>query len=104
MLSRGPLRITGVDPMIARAGDLVIASGNGLDRSNINALYLTDGARTVRAAVLEQTATAIKFQVPEEAASGIWKEGERRLFEWNIVLQTSNGDLLNYTAFGIATE
>lgn len=96
--------ITGVDPLIVSAGDLVTLSGYGLERSNIAALYLANGDRRVKAAVTEQTATAIRFKVPEGAGSAAWKEGTRRRFDWTIELETSAGDLLNYASFGIATE
>jgi len=98
------LRITRVDRVNVRAGDVVTASGNGLDRSNIDALYLTDGAFTMEAPVVEQTATAIKFSVPEQPTSGVWKAGEKRPHLWTIVLQTSNRDLLNCIGFTIAIE
>jgi Ca-activated chloride channel family protein len=96
--------ISSVDPLVARSGDLITATGDRLDPSNIVALYLTNGDRTMQAAMVEQTPNAVRFRVPENMAAGPWKEGERRRFQWSIVLETSSGDLLNYIAFGISID
>jgi VWFA-related protein len=99
-----PPRITAVDPVKANAGDLVTAQGAGLDRSNIHAVYLTDGVRTLPALLVAQTTAALQFKVPEEAAAGPWTVGQRRPFEWTLVLELVDGTLLSYTAFRIATD
>jgi hypothetical protein len=88
----------------AKAGDLVTAQGDGLDRSNIHAVYLADGVRTLPAPLVAQTTTALQFKVPEEAAAGPWTIGQRRPFEWTLVLELVDGTLLSYTAFRIATD
>lgn len=96
--------ISSVDPVIAKPGDTVTAIGTGLDRSRIDAVYLTDGTSTVEAPLREQNATAIAFQVPPALAPGNWKEGERRDFQWTIVLRTLRGELLNYLGTRIAIQ
>jgi VWFA-related protein len=99
-----PPRVTAVDPVKANAGDLVTARGNELDRSNIHGVYLTDGVRTLPAPLVAQTTTALQFKVPEEAVAGSWTVGQRRPFEWTLVLEMADGTLLSYTAFRIATD
>jgi VWFA-related protein len=99
-----PPGITAVDPVKANAGDLVTARGNGLDSSNIHAVYLADGVRTLPAPLVAQTTTALQFKVPEEAVAGPWTAGQRRPFEWTLVLEMADGTLLSYTAFRIATD
>ncbi|HEY6341056.1 MAG TPA: hypothetical protein VIY49_06155 [Bryobacteraceae bacterium] len=99
-----PPGITAVDSVKANAGDLVTARGNELDRSNIRAVYLTDGVRTLPAPLVAQTTTALQFKVPEEAVPGPWTVGQRRPFEWTLVLEMADGTLLSYTAFRIATD
>ena len=98
------LRITGIDPLHITPGEVVTATGYGLDRSNIGALYLTDGTRTVKPIVLNQTANEIQFRVPGEAAPGPWKPGEKRPRVWTVVLQTSSQDLVDFAGFRIGIE
>jgi VWFA-related protein len=104
------LRITGIDhPPHVTPGDVVTARGDGLGRSNIGALYLTDGTRTLEAVVLHQTANEIQFRIPDQAAPGPWIAGEKRPHIWTILLQTSSPDLLDhdlldFAGFGIGIE
>jgi hypothetical protein len=98
------LRIVSVDPRSARTGGLVTASGNGLDQSSVASLFLTDGARTVATEVVAQSDTEIRFRVPEQTEAGPWRVGETRPHRWTIVLQTVEGDLLQYIGFKIGIE
>jgi Ca-activated chloride channel family protein len=100
----GGLRIVGVEPRFARTGGLVTLSGNGLDRSNIASLFLTDAARTVAAEMVEQSTTEIRFKVPAQTEAGPWREGEERPHRWSIMLQTTGGELLQYIGFKIGIE
>lgn len=97
-------RVTAVDPVTANAGEQVTVRGNELGRSNIRAVYLTDGVRTLPAALLGQTPTAIQFQVPAEAVSGAWTVGRRRPFEWTLMLEAANGTMLTFAAFTISAD
>jgi hypothetical protein len=99
-----PPKVTAIDPVMANAGDLVTARGNELDRSNIHAVYLTDGLRTLPAPLVAQTTSALQFKVPEGAVAGPWTADQRRPFEWTLVLEMADGTLLSYTAFRIATD
>jgi hypothetical protein len=98
------LRITRIDRLNVTPGDVVTATGDGLDRSNIAALYLTDGTRTVKTMLLHQTANEIQFRIPDEAAPGPWKPGEKRPHVWTVQLQTPSQDLLDFVGFRIGIE
>ena len=98
------LRIVQVEPMGVNTGDVVTASGDGLDQSNIAAVYLTDGPRTLQVEMLEQNATSIRFKVPAEADPGPWLHGEARPHKWTILLRAPAGDFLQYVGFQIAVE
>jgi len=99
------VRIASVDPRTARPGDLITVSGDGLDKSSVSGLLLSDGARTILAEPLEQSATEIKFKAPAQTEPGPWLGGERRPHQWTVVLQTADGNLLlEYAAFKIGIE
>ncbi len=76
LLGWGPLasaqRVTGVEPLQAKAGDTVTAKGDGLSKADVDVFYLTDGKTDWKCQVVEQTATGIKFKVPDEIKPGRW--------------------------------
>ena len=43
-----------------------------MDNANVDTLYLSDGVNDFRCQMVEQTATAIKFKVPETIKPGRW--------------------------------
>jgi len=98
------MQIVSVEPRIARPGDLITVNGNGLDESSVSALLLTDGIRSMRAEVLEQSATEIKFKVPAQTEPGPWLVGQKRPRRWTVGLQTADGNQLEYIAFKIGIE
>ena len=82
-----PLRaqsITAVEPFTARAGDTVSAKGEGIDGANVDTLYLTDGTHDFKCQVVEQTATLIKFKVPDTMKPG----------RWIVMVHTKKGQLI----------
>jgi len=66
---RMPL-ITSVEPDSGRIGDELTAKGNDLGSDSVAALYLTDGKIDLKAPVLEQKATSIRFRIPVGAKPG----------------------------------
>jgi len=58
-------RINTVDPLTAKVGDVATATGEGIDKTKIDALYLTDGTNDFKVEVVEQSDTQIKFKVPK---------------------------------------
>lgn len=63
-------RMTGVEPGNGKAGDVLTASGENLDKAQVAELYLTDGKKDTKVAMTEQTATSIKFKIPAGATAG----------------------------------
>ncbi len=59
-----------VDPMNGKAGDVVVATGENLQKALVARLYLTDGKNDLACEMLEQTETTIKFKIPAKAAVG----------------------------------
>ncbi len=63
-------KMTSVEPAQGKAGDLITASGENLDKANVAEIYLTDGNADLKLAMSEQAATAIKFKIPTTAKAG----------------------------------
>ena len=59
-----------VDPDSVKAGEVATVSGENLDKSRVSELYMTNGTVDVKVPIVEQTATTIKFKVPEKVAAG----------------------------------
>lgn len=66
-LSAQSARINTVDPLTAKAGDSITATGENLDKAYVKDLYLTDGKNDIKVDLIEQTATTLKFKVPTAA-------------------------------------
>lgn len=60
-------RMTTVEPGSAKAGEILTANGENLDKAQVAEVYLTDGKKDFKVQVTEQAATAIKFKVPKAA-------------------------------------
>ncbi len=69
-LSAQTCRIVSVDPMTAKVGDMIGATGEGVDSSNVEELYLTDGTNDIKVTMLEQTDKLIKFKIPASVKPG----------------------------------
>ena len=63
-------KVTAVEPESGKAGDLVSAKGENLDKSNISEIYLTDGKNDLKMAIADQSQTEIKFKVANNAKAG----------------------------------
>jgi len=59
-----------VEPVNAKAGDVLTATGENLDQANVAKVYLTDGKNDVEVVIEGQEATALKFKVPENVKPG----------------------------------
>lgn len=80
----GAQRITTVEPLTAKAGDMVSAEGEGIGSANVDTLYLTDGTNDFKCQMVEQTATTIKFKVPDTMKPG----------RWMVMVHTKKGQLI----------
>ncbi len=98
------MNLSRLSPPIASVGDVVTATGEDLDNPKVNAVYLTDGKHTFETQALEQTGNTIKFKVPEGTQPGPWIEGETRPHFWNLMLRTTDGDLLHYIGLKIGIQ
>ena len=65
-------RVVSVDPPTAKVGDVVTVNGDGIDKANVDTLYLTDGKTDIKVEVTEQSAKSMKFKVPESAKAHRW--------------------------------
>ncbi len=63
-------RLTGVDPLNGKSGDLVAAAGENIDKAKVVELYLTDGTKDWKVQIIEQTDSQIKFKVPGAVKAG----------------------------------
>ncbi|MGA2040428.1 MAG: IPT/TIG domain-containing protein [Bryobacteraceae bacterium] len=59
-----------VDPLNGKAGDVVVATGENLQKDAVAKLYLTDGKNDIACEMIEQTGTTIKFKIPVKAPQG----------------------------------
>ena len=60
-------RMVSVEPASGKVGDVLVVSGENLQRASVAKLYLTDGTHDLEVAITEQTDTAIKFKIPAKA-------------------------------------
>ncbi|MBV9507259.1 MAG: IPT/TIG domain-containing protein [Acidobacteriia bacterium] len=67
---QGLPRMTSVDPLNGKKGDVIVITGENLDKDQVDKVFLTDGKNDTIVEVVEQSATTIKFKIPEKAASG----------------------------------
>src|SRR5579885_1772811 len=57
-------RMVSVDPQNAKAGDIVVVTGENLEKENVAKVYLTDGSHDTEVEVTEQSGTTLKFKIP----------------------------------------
>ena len=60
-----------VDPLNGKAGDVIVATGENLQKDAVAKLYLTDGKNDIICEMLEQTGTTIKFKIPAKVPQGV---------------------------------
>lgn len=60
-------RMTSVDPVNGKIGDIIVVTGENLQKANVAKVYLTDGKTDLVVEVVEQTDTTIKFKIPAKA-------------------------------------
>jgi hypothetical protein len=63
-------RMTSVEPATAKAGVEVAVAGENLDKANVAEIYLSDGDKDTKVEVTGQTATSVKFKVPDAMKPG----------------------------------
>ena len=63
-------RVSGVEPGTAKAGDILTATGENLDKGNLVDVFLTDGSKDYKGTITEQNGTSVKFKVPANVPAG----------------------------------
>lgn len=62
-----------VSPETVKAGEIATVSGDYLDKSRVADLFLTNEQGDIKVQILEQSASAIKFRLPDKVAPGRYK-------------------------------
>ena len=83
VLGAQPSRISGVDPDSGKVGDVIgatgslvfaaggnVQTGEQIDASKVDELYLTDGKTDIKTEIVSQNETVIKFKIPSKAKAG----------------------------------
>lgn len=63
-------RMTSVDPLNGKKGDVIAITGENLAKDVVAKVFLTDGKNDVPVEVTEQNATSIKFKIPVKCTPG----------------------------------
>ncbi len=58
-------RMTSAEPQSGKVGDVIVVSGENLDKTCVAKVYLTDGTNDSQVDIVEQTASSIKFKIPK---------------------------------------
>ena len=61
-------RMTSAEPTNGKTGDVIAVAGENLTKEAVAKVYLTDGSHDHEVEITEQTATSIKFKIPEKAS------------------------------------
>ena len=61
-------RMTSVEPANGKTGDVIVVSGENLQKDVVAKVYLTDGKNDIEVAISEQTEKELKFKIPAKAA------------------------------------
>jgi len=62
-----------LQPSVARAGDVVLVTGENLGKPYVAAVYVSDGIRDRKVEITEQTEISLKFAVPASCKPGKYK-------------------------------
>jgi hypothetical protein len=81
-LSAQTCRLNAVEPDSGKAGDVVGVTGEQIDKTKVDELYLTDGKLDIKVEIVSQTDTAIKFKVPAKTKPG----------RYSLMLKTKGAD------------
>lgn len=77
-------KVAAVAPDTAKAGDILKATGEGLAKASVVAVFLTNGADDLKTEIVEQADSAVTFKVPAKVKPG----------RWAVMLQLKDGMLL----------
>ncbi len=63
-------RMVSVEPQNGKAGDVIVITGENLQKDLVAKVYLTDGKNDTIVEVVDQNATGIKFKIPSKLSAG----------------------------------
>ena len=63
-------RMTSVDPINGKAGDVFTVAGENLDKANVAQVLLTDGQNDIKTDITAQAETSVKIKVPASVKPG----------------------------------
>lgn len=72
-------RLQSVEPPSGKSGDVILVSGENLDKDRVAKLFLTIGETDTEVEIQEQTAASIRFAIPAAAKPG----------QYNLTVQTT---------------
>jgi hypothetical protein len=58
-------RMTSAEPGNGKTGDVIVVSGENLEKTSVAKVFLTDGNNDTPVDIVEQTGTSIKFKIPK---------------------------------------
>jgi hypothetical protein len=61
-------RMTSVEPPNGKSGDVIVVSGENLQKAAVAKVYLTDGKNDIEVSIDAQTEKELKFKIPAKAA------------------------------------
>ena len=61
-------RMSTIEPGSGKKGDVVVVTGENLDKGSVAKVYLTNGKDDLECVITAQTATEVKIKIPEKAA------------------------------------
>jgi hypothetical protein len=60
-------RMVSAEPQNGKTGDVVVITGENLEKPNVSKVYLTDGTHDTVVEITEQSGTSIKIKIPAKA-------------------------------------
>ncbi len=63
-------RLATVEPQNGKGGDVLVVSGENLQKDAVTKLYLTDGTNDTQVEITAQNATSITFKIPAKCKAG----------------------------------
>jgi hypothetical protein len=60
-------RMTAVEPQNGKSGDVIVVSGENLQKDAVAKVYLTDGKNDIEVSIDAQTEKELKFKIPAKA-------------------------------------
>jgi hypothetical protein len=90
LVAQGTSHVTAVDPPAGKPNDIVTVSGDGLEKSHVAAVFLSDDKDDHKVVVVSQTADKIMIKVPDV------KSGD-----YNISIQSGNAILIEPVRFTV---